>query len=80
MKYVLILGLVLLAIWLWRSSRQASQNNKKQPPASQKPASLEKATEIVECQLCHVHLPRDEALTGSRGLYCSSAHKQQAGD
>jgi len=80
MKYALVFGLVLVIFWLWRSSRQASAGDKKQPPARQKPVSLENPTEIVACKVCRVHLPRHEALTGSRGLYCSSEHRQQAGD
>lgn len=80
MKYALVFGLVLVVFWLWRSSRQASAGDKKQTPTRQKPTSLENPTEIVACQVCHVHLPRHEALTGSRGLYCSAEHRQQAGD
>ena len=80
MKYALVFGLVLLVFWLWRSGRQAGASDEKPKPAHQKPASLEKATEIVACEVCHVHLPRDEALIGRHGLYCSSAHRQQAGD
>ena len=80
MKYALIFALVLVVFWLWRSSRHARASDKKQTPASQKPASLEKTTEVVACQVCHVHLPRNEALTGSRGMYCSAEHRQQAGD
>jgi uncharacterized protein len=80
MKYALVFGLVLVVFWLWRSSRQAGAGNKKQTPTSQKPTALGKTTEIVACQVCQVHLPRDEALTGRRGLYCSAEHRQQAGD
>jgi uncharacterized protein len=80
MKYALVLGLVLLVFWLWRSGRQARTGDDKSKPANQKPTPLEKATEIVACEVCHIHLPRDEALIGKRGLYCSSAHRQQAGD
>ena len=80
MKYALIFGLVLVVFWLWRSNRQASAADKKQNPTRPKPVSLEKAIEIVACQVCHVHLPRHEALTGNRGLYCSAEHRQQAGD
>ena len=80
MKYALVLGLVLVVIWLWRSSRQASRGDKKRTPTTQKPTVLGKATEIVACQVCQIHLPRSEALTGRHGLYCSAEHRQQAGD
>jgi uncharacterized protein len=81
MKYVLIFGLVLVVVWLWRSSRQVrkrdtSDENKHQ--TSTKPGAVMKTTEIIACSLCHVHLPRTEALAGKHGLYCSAAHRQQA--
>lgn len=80
MKYALIAGLLLVIFWLWRSSRQAGVDQKKQTAERQKPASIEKVTEMVACQVCHIHLPRHEALNGRRGLYCSVEHQQQAGD
>lgn len=80
MKYALVLGFVLVVFWLWRSSRQATRDDEKKTPPRQKPGPTTKATEIVACQVCHVHLPRSEALTGGRGLYCSAEHRQQAGD
>jgi uncharacterized protein len=36
-------------------------------------------TEMVACEVCGVHLPKSEALIGSRGIYCSEAHRRQAG-
>ena len=81
MKYALIFGLVLVVFWLWRSSRQArasQMNDRPHRQPSAQPGAAVKTTEIVACALCHVHLPRTEALTGKRGLYCSAAHKQQA--
>ena len=80
MKYALVLGLVLVVFLLWRSGRQASTHNKNQTHSRKKPASLEKPTEIVACQVCQVHLPRSESLSGTHGLYCSVEHRQQAGD
>ena len=80
MKYALVLGLVLVVFWLWRSTRQSAVDDKKQARPKSKPASLEKATEIVACQVCQVHLPQHDALIGSQGFYCSAEHRQQAGD
>lgn len=80
MKYALVLVFVLVVFWLWRSSRQATRDNEKKTPPHQKPGPRAKITEIVACEVCHVHLPRSEALTGGRGLYCSAEHRQQAGD
>jgi uncharacterized protein len=35
---------------------------------------------MVTCAHCGVHLPHDEAVTGTRGQYCSTAHRNAAGD
>ena len=80
MKYALVLGFVLVIFWLWRSSRQAKSDDENKPAPHQRSGTATKATEIVACEVCHVHLPRSEALTGGRGLYCSAEHRQQAGD
>ena len=72
MKYALIFGLVLVVIWLWRSSRKKVTS----PPAARAPVA--KSTEVVACAVCSVHLPRTEAVAGKHGLYCSVAHRQQA--
>lgn len=70
MKY-LVLFLVFLAIgWYWRSERSGEVSNgrrrKTREPIPQ---------DIVPCQHCGVHLPRQDAIVGSRGLYCSQAHR-----
>lgn len=80
MKYALVLGLVLVVVWLWRSTRKSAADDKKQTRNPSKTASLGKATEIVACQVCQVHLPLNEALNGSQGFYCSAEHRQQADD
>ena len=80
MKYALVLGLLLVVFWLWRSGRQASARSKNNSHARKSHATIEKATEIVACQVCQVHLPRSEALSGAHGVYCSTEHRQQAGD
>jgi uncharacterized protein len=35
-------------------------------------------TEVIACDVCAVHMPLNEALTGGRGVYCSEAHRLQA--
>ena len=80
MKFALVFGLVLVVFWLWRSSRHGKARDEAQASQRQKPAALNKATEIVACRLCDVHLPRGEAVVSSRGMYCSEEHRQQAND
>lgn len=78
MKYLFIICLMLVGIWLWRHNRQADINQINQKAAKKRPQSIPAATEIVACDVCQVHLPRSEALTGPVGVYCCAAHRQQA--
>ena len=77
MKYLLVFALVLVAFWIWRNNREAERDAAapRQPaPPQREPA----VTEMVACDVCHVHLPKSEALIGNRGIYCSDAHRRQA--
>lgn len=79
MKYLLILALILGVVWLWRHNRQAEKDAAAPPRAPARPAATG-ITEIVACSVCHVHLPRSEALIGREGgVYCSEAHRREAG-
>lgn len=82
MKYLLVTALAVLVFWLWRHNRQAERNAaQRESTARPSPAAKSvQATEVVACDVCHVHLPRSEAVTGRKGLYCSEAHRRQAGD
>ena len=81
MKYLVILVLALAVIWLWQGKRRASlaEKARKQqaPQASSKDRALQ-TTEVIACDVCAVHMPLKEALTGGRGVYCSEAHRLQA--
>ena len=78
MKYLVVFALLLVVFWLWRSKRRTDSHQVDKRP--DKPPSSPPAlpTEIVACDVCHVHLPRSEALTGPGGVYCSAAHRSQA--
>ena len=79
MKYLLVILLVLVVFWIWRSGRP-SQKKAAQPSRPQdKPAGEKEITEMVACGVCHVHLPKSEALIGRDGFYCSEAHRLEAG-
>lgn len=78
MKYALVVGLVLVVFWLWQSRQSRVNDKNDNRPSSGKPQIT--ATQIVACKLCGLHLPHTDALAGKHGLYCSSAHRQQAGD
>ncbi|SFC02012.1 uncharacterized protein SAMN05216344_10794 [Polaromonas sp. OV174] len=78
MKYLLVMALVLVVAWLWRHNRQAEIKEAKPAAPAPQPKG-QGVTEIVACDLCQVHLPKSEALIGSHGIYCSDAHRRQAG-
>jgi uncharacterized protein len=72
MKYVLILLIVLAIVWLARSSRRVpppGTSGPVAPPPQQQP--------MLACAQCGVHLPRDEALPGRGGVFCSEAHRAE---
>ncbi len=80
MKYLLIFGLTIAVIWLWQGKRRSALTEKTRQQKSKaqgRPRQLP-TTEIVACDVCAVHLPRTEALTNGRGVYCSEAHRRQA--
>ena len=79
MKYLLVILLILVVFWIWRSGRP-SQKKAAQPRRAHSKSSEEKEmTEMVACGVCHVHLPKSEALIGRDGFYCSEAHRREAG-
>lgn len=76
MKYLIVLVVVLVGVWLWRNNRREELRGKNpsQPPPVSGP---KQATEVVACAVCAVHLPRPDAVQGKLGLYCSDAHRRQ---
>lgn len=76
MKYLLVIVLALVVLWLWRSNRRTGQRDSPPAPPAVRPGKP--ATEVVACAVCAVHLPRSEALPGGKGFYCSDAHRRQA--
>jgi uncharacterized protein len=72
MKYLLVLAVVMLILWLARAGRRSSPRRGGKPSAPG-PAPAE---DMVRCAHCGVHLPRHDALVGAASaLYCSAAHR-----
>jgi uncharacterized protein len=75
-KYLLLIAIVLAVVWYLRGGarrmgREASDENRG--------ASPPKPQDMVECPVCHVHLPRADALAGPDGqLYCCAEHRPRA--
>lgn len=80
MKYLLVMGFVLVVFWLWRHNRDTERNDAAAARPRQAPGRETAVAEMIACDVCHVHLPKSDALTGGKGIYCSDAHRRQAGD
>lgn len=73
MKFLLVLLVVLVGVWLWRTGRQSdSKLNRQTPKAPPEPLDM------VRCALCSVHVPSVEAIQGKKGVYCCADHRQRA--
>lgn len=78
MKYLLVLAVVLIAVWLWRNNRRVEQQEREAKPAP--PPPLAAPQDMVRCPVCAVHLPRSDALPGPDGqLYCCQEHRLRSG-
>ena len=73
MKLLLLLLVVFVAVWVWRSGRLAARRTA--APPTPPPATPQ---EMVRCALCGMHLPKSEALNGRQGVYCGAEHLQRA--
>lgn len=74
MKYLIWLLVIWVAIWAFKRSRRAVD-----PPAEKAPPPISTAN-MVSCAHCGLHLPQEEAVTGAKGLYCSTEHRSSALD
>ena len=74
MKFFLVLAVVLIGFWLWRSSR----GSRTPPPTDRAGEEPPRAIEMVRCDVCGLHCAKLDALAGKRGLYCSAQHRSQA--
>jgi uncharacterized protein len=70
MKFALLIVAVLALVWLLRASLRRLKPPP--PPAASKPAEVQP---MLACAHCGVLLPRDEALPGRGGVFCSAAHR-----
>lgn len=77
MKLLLIIGVALLVIWIWKSNRQGDMRESRNKAATRSKQKMV-TTDMVACDVCDVHLPRSDALAGPGGMYCSVEHRQQA--
>ena len=74
MKYLFLVLLVLVVLWALKRGRAVKPSKKPPTATSQTPS------EMVTCAHCGIHLPQDEAVSGQKGLYCSTEHRSAAQD
>ncbi len=77
MKYLLLLAVVVIFIWHWRSTRRAdiAQRQRKVHPAPRASAGPQ---DMVQCGYCQVHLAHSDTVAGAKGPYCSAEHRALA--
>ena len=68
MKFLLIIGIVMLVLWLARSGRRA--DDRPVPPAPR-----DEPDALLSCAHCGLHLPRGDALPGRGGVFCDESHR-----
>jgi uncharacterized protein len=81
MKYLVVLIVVFVGVWLWRSNRIADRKDKKEN--FEREAERQNTQKIiVSCAHCGLHLPQQEALAAPSAdlrqqlWFCSAEHRQ----
>lgn len=75
MKYLVLVAVIVAVLWLMRSrSGSVSSTNRREARKDTGPQPM------IACTHCGIHLPRNEAVGGVQGLYCSEAHRLARGD
>jgi uncharacterized protein len=70
-KYLLVVMVVMVFVWRWRNARLGPVEQSKAPRGPRgEPLTM------VSCLQCGLHLPQIEAVSGTKGMYCSAAHRQ----
>ncbi|AEG94562.1 PP0621 family protein [Ramlibacter tataouinensis] len=75
MKYLVLLGILLVVYLLWRAQR--GREAREAPPQAPAPtAASGLPQDMVRCPVCALHLPKSDAVPGQHGrLYCSADHR-----
>lgn len=73
MKYLVLVLVILLVVWLAKSARGRPERPAARPGPPE--AGTAPGEVMLVCAQCGVHLPSGEALPGRGGVYCSEAHR-----
>lgn len=69
MKFILLLALVVVVLWLARRGLRRVQGRDAAPPPLPTPE------EIVACRECGLNIPLADAVPGRGGVFCTEAHR-----
>jgi len=72
MKYLIVLAVVVVAIWIWRQNRREEAQER----AAARPRAVPGPQAMLRCAHCGVHLPAADAVAGRQGSYCSETHRR----
>lgn len=81
MKYLLVLAVVFVGVWMWRNNRINDQTTKRGGSSPSKGADATQQI-MVSCAHCGLHLPQTEALAAPGAdaahpmWFCSAEHRQ----
>jgi uncharacterized protein len=85
MKYLLVLAVLWIAIWLWRKNRREEMRDalrERAAKAQRAPTPVGPPKAMVRCAHCGLHLPATDAIAGpsnsGSAVYCSTAHRDAA--
>jgi uncharacterized protein len=73
MKYLLLIGLILIILWIFRRPKNR-RSRSGEIPAARRPERM------VKCARCGVHLPEGESIQDGATHYCCIEHRNAAQD
>lgn len=80
MKYLLVLAVVMVAIYVWRQNRRDEIDAQRPQTPQQPPRAPQAPALMVTCLHCGTHLPPTDAVKGHLGWYCGDEHRRLHGD
>jgi len=80
MKFLLVLIVVMVGVWIWRSNRAAERTERAgaRREDARPGRKAQGAISMGRCDLCGMHCPGDDMVAGERGAYCSVEHRNRA--
>ncbi|RYY82530.1 MAG: hypothetical protein EOO24_40245 [Comamonadaceae bacterium] len=76
MKYLIVLFVIAVAIWLWRRNRREQEIDDRSRHRAAAPPPPGTPQQMARCAHCGLHLPAIDAIAGPGDrVYCSAAHR-----